>query len=193
MVARPPWTHPGQIREGVGKLTPRVWLGLMWAVGWVYKNADALTASLSAEKGRKMRRTERDMFPARLQKAKVFAEDKYIYSWKRVDLSATDYTVTEDTILTSTGDIDEWDYAALNLLEQSNVADGKVGSGVDQGGAAFPNNFHMQAIGGGKNDVAGTEVTLGVKPCVIMFTHRNSDNSIRYFFCSANGFDGTCI
>jgi|GEM_PF-5884456 hypothetical protein len=166
------------ISSGVGNLTPEMWTRIMRMLeSFESKNRDerAVRGGGGAS-----------FFLAKLTDAKLVATNKYIYAWTKVTIDSGDYAFT-DTTITSEGETDKWDNAALNLIEGNNTAD-KTATGVDEVSGTFPAGFSLQAIGGGSETVVGTAVgTLGVEPIVIMWK-----NGGRNVFMAANSYDGSC-
>jgi hypothetical protein len=176
------------IRRGIGKLTPELWDELMWVKDWLHENSAALD-SIIKNSGYK-KGVQRNFFFAKLTKAKVVADNKYKYAWTRVTLNTSDYSWS-DSSYTSTVDSDDFARAAYNTMETANTST-KTSPGVDEDGSDFPATLKLQAIGGGQDDDVGDSVTLALNPIVIIFIHRDSDYSAKYFFCASNSYDGTC-
>ena len=131
-------------------------------------------------------------FLARIDKAKCISANRYEYSWTEVTLQDDNSIVVLSGGRTSTGDTDEWDYAAINLLEVANTASrGSVG--VNLGSADYPSGYNLQCLGGGYA-TSGATVTPNVLPIVVM--HKISGSSTqtvsRYVFGNTNENDGGC-
>jgi hypothetical protein len=196
----PQFPEVGSITTGLGKLTPQVWDSLVWTAEWLHQNAERLNALINESNGKK--KTERKWFLAALQKAKRKTAStnppRYLYSWKKINLvGSTDYDYEEDDNLTSTGDSDEWDFAALNVIEATNatVQQGLssfdyTNTGTDE--TNFPSAFALQAIGGGWAADLDDEITLNLNCFVMMHVIRDTHLDARYVFSAANSYDGSC-
>ena len=129
-------------------------------------------------------------FLAKITKSKRVADNQYIYAWTKVTKNATNYYDFTDTTTTSTGASDEWDFAAINLLEILNTSI-RSSAGVSMEGQ-YPSGWTMQAMGGGSAD-AEEEITLGG---VIVLMHQiggtNTETVKRFVFSNVNEHDGTC-
>jgi len=186
----PPFPNTGSITKGIGKLTPEVWDSLIWTAEWLHTNAASLDKLLQGVNH--SQQAKRPWFLARLLKSKNVATNKYIYSWEKITLGTGNYSFTDDSdTLSSTGDSDEWDYAAMNVIEGYNTGD-NTSTGTDEGAASFPATMILQSIGGGESQIGGAVTVLSVQTPVMMFTYRDSDNVARYVFSAANSYDGGC-
>ena len=173
------------IQSGLGNLSPDLWRRLMTMLqAFEQKDKDETSGTSKT--------SEAKPFLAKITKAKCIATNRYEYAWIQVALQTDDTIATVTGGRTSTGDTDEWDYSAINLLEVANTATrGSVG--VNLGADDFPSGYALQCLGGG-NASTGAEVTPVVLPIVVM--HRISGTSVqavaRYVFANTNETDGTC-
>lgn len=167
------------ISNGVGNLTPELWTRLMLML----ENFESKAKDERAVRGG----GGADFFLAKLTDAKLVATNKYVYAWTKVTIdSGSDYSFT-DTSITSEGETDKWDFAAMNLLEGNNTVN-NTATGVDEDSGTFPSGFVLQAIGGGSESTIGNTIgTLGVDPIVVMWKSGG-----RNVFTAANSYDGSC-
>ena len=130
---------------------------------------------------------------AKLTAAKCIDVNRYIYAWEQVTINNDNTATTTVGGVNSTGGVDEWDYAALNLVEVPNTVT-YAGAGVDMGGAGYPEEFDLQAFGGGSCSGTGCSFTLNGQPVVVI--HRIGGPSVedapRFVFGNTNEHDGQC-
>lgn len=117
-------------------------------------------------------------FVAKLTGNATDGDNKWKYAWTEVRPSAAGYGnwgAFTDCRTGSTGT-----NPARNLLEDMNAATGTQGNGVDvanlDDGSTY--SFAMKAI--------------PTNALVIMYTVRNTDDTVGYWFAVPNGVDGTC-
>ena len=173
------------IKNGLGNLTPQLWRRLMTMLEkFEQKDRD--------EQRQRIQTNALKPFLARIDKAKCIATNRYQYSWTEVALQNDNTVAVVTGGRTSTGDTDEWDYAAINLLEVANTATrGSVG--VDLGSDDFPSGYALQCLGGGTAS-SGATVTPNVLPIVVMnkISGRSVEDGSRYVFANTNETDGSC-
>tara|TARA_R110000824_G_scaffold141487_1_gene308050 strand:- start:236 stop:928 length:693 start_codon:yes stop_codon:yes gene_type:complete len=173
------------IHRGLGNLTPDLWLRLMNMLSkFEQKDKDETSNGMSGKFIKP--------FLAKITKAKCIASNRYEYAWIEVSLQNDNTIATVTGGRTSTGSTDEWDYAAINLLEIANTATrGSVG--VNLGADDFPSGYALQCLGGG-NASSGSEVTPIVLPIVVMnkVGGRATQTVSRFVFANTNETDGTC-
>jgi len=165
------------INNGLGLLTPELW-GRVMAMLRAFESKDV------DERRAKSSTASASFFLAKLTDAKCVATNKYIYAWEEVIITAI-YTFSSEG-KTSEGDTDEWDFAAMNLLEGNNTGS-NTATGVDESSPNFPDGYTYQAIGGGYATSGNTVGSLGVDPIVIMWKSKGN-----YVFTAANSYDGDC-
>ena len=190
----PPFPDTGRISTGLGKLTPDVWDSFIWTAQWLHENVTTLNSVVRAAKREPIAR--RPWFLAKITGAKLFAANKYKYSWTKVtmdDWSGTAHLYTDDNSLTSygTGGLSAYAEYAVNLVESANTSD-YTNTGTDETDPTFPTTLHLQAIGGGYTDTVDEEVEYYIQPIVQMFIWRDANFKPRYFFSAANSYDGGC-
>lgn len=134
-----------------------------------------------------------ESFPVVLAKAKCIDPNRYIYSWSAVSIQEDNSVAATSPTRTSTGDNDEWDYAAINLMEIANT-ETRASAGVNMAADTYPAGFSMQAIGGGSCTETDCEIVLAVNPIVMLtkLTGRTTQTVARYVFSNTNEHDGGC-
>jgi len=172
------------ITNGMGNLTPDMWRRLMTMLAdFESKNRDE--QKVTTGKGGMV------PFLAKITKAQCVSVNKYEYAWVQVALNDDNTATVVDGGKTSTGENDEWDFSAINLLEISNTASrGSVG--VDLSSDDYPAGYTLQVLGGGST-TTGT-VTPNVEPIVLMHkvSGRSVESTARYVFTATNENDGEC-
>tara|TARA_R100000655_G_scaffold71369_2_gene109748 strand:+ start:5055 stop:5744 length:690 start_codon:yes stop_codon:yes gene_type:complete len=173
------------ISTGLGNLTPDLWRRMMTMLNsFEQKNRDE-TSNRNLNKDTKP-------FLARIDKAKCIGDNRYKYAWTEVYLKDDNTVAVVTNGRTSTGDTDEYDYAAINLLEIANTASrGSVG--VNLGSLDYPSGYNLQCLGGGYA-TGSSEVTPNVLPIVVMnrVGGRSVETVARYVFGNTNENDGSC-
>ena len=173
------------ISKGLGNLTPDLWRRLMiMLTKFEEHNKD--------ERQDTDKRGSVKPFLARLDKAKCIAVNRYKYAWTEVALQDDNTIAVVTGGRTSTGGSDEWDYAAINLLEVANTSSrGSVG--VNLSSNQYPAGYNLQCLGGG-HATGTSEVTPNVLPIVVMhkISGKSTESVARYVFGNTNENDGTC-
>ena len=172
------------ISNGVGNLTPQMWSRIMRMLeSFESKNLDerAVRGVIDVKP-----------FLVQLDKAKCIAPNRYKYSWTEVYLKDDNTIATVTGGRTSTGDSDEWDYAAINVIEAVNLST-YTSAGVNMA-SGYPSGWTMQAFGGGSCSGTDCEVTLDGNAVVMMnkIGGRSTESVTRYIFSAVNEHDGTC-
>tara|TARA_R100000458_G_C8261585_1_gene237036 strand:+ start:540 stop:1169 length:630 start_codon:yes stop_codon:yes gene_type:complete len=202
------WKNPGTITKGLGKLTPQVWRGVMSAADFVHKNKRDIEKLIKFYILDERKRTSRPWFLAKLTKGKRVAPNRYIYAWKRIQLtSGSDstpaklYNYSEDAAFTSAEGGNDFAYAAINTMEIENTSS-LCAPGVNQGHQSYPEKFMLMPIGGvvpqsgdDPEPNLNEEFDLLVQPVVQMWFARTPMTAsdamkVRYVFTSANTHDG---
>lgn len=173
------------ITKGMGNLTPELWRRLMTMLqSFESKNRDERRIKTSTGGSR--------TFLAQIRNAECIAVNRYKYSWIEVYLKDDNTVDDVSGGLSSTGDNDEWDYAAINLLEIANTAT-LASAGVDMSLPDYPIGYNLQLMGGGY-----TTSGLSEEPNadVIVYMTKIAGTSVetipRYIFASVNEHDGEC-
>ena len=165
-------------------MTPDLWLRLMKMLRNFEEGTRDETSAKKATAANKP-------FLVELTNAKCIAANRYKYAWRQVTLNDDNSFSVATNGKTSTGETDEWDFAAINLMEISNTSI-RTSAGVNMEGD-YPAGWTMQAIGGGSCSGAGCEVAIG---SVIVLMHRvgglNTESVSRHVFTAVNEHDGTC-
>jgi len=129
------------------------------------------------------------------QGAPVAFDRRWSYAWSEVEffgaLGSDDgdlYRTKRDGISGLAGT----ESGAINLNEMVHIKEphssaGWVNSGVDEHGAAYPDNFSMKPIGGG-----GTGGSHVQNVMVWMHLLATTDGTARYVFDKVNSHDGIC-
>ena len=175
------------IQHGMGNLTPELWRRLMNML----RKFEAPIRDETSFQSEGVKAYE--SFPAVLAKAKCIDPNRYIYSWSAVEIQDDNSVIATTPTRTSTGENDEWDFAAINLMEVANT-ETRASAGVDMSADTYPSGFTMQAIGGGSCDTTDCEVVLAVSPVVMLtkLTGRTTETVARYVFSNTNEHDGAC-
>jgi len=180
------------INQGLGKLTVDVWKRLMDMLRTYEQKSTDERARAEGGGGSGGIKP----FLAKIREAKCIDPNRYKYSWIQVALQ-DDNTVAEvDGGKSSTGDGDDYDYAAINLLEIANT-NVFTSVGVSMSGT-YPSGWAMQAVGGGSCSGTDCVVTLTVNPIVLMHTvtgtsvEKTGGTTSRYIFSVGNEHDGVC-
>lgn len=175
------------IEQGLGNLSPDLWNRIMRML-LSFETKDRDETSKEPEGSDTI-----IVFPAILAKAKCIDPNRYIYSWSAIQLTDANGTLATVPPRTSEGDNDEWDYAALNLMEIPNTAT-YAAPGVDMSADTYPSGYTLQAIGGGSCTGTGCEFVLDGLPVVMVFkiSGRETETVARYVFCATNEHDGAC-
>lgn len=172
------------ISRGLGNLTPDMWQRLMRML----RNFEEGTRDeTKAKSGRGLNKP----FLAELTLAQCINPNRYIYAWRQVVLNDDNTFSTVSGGKTSTGGTDEWDFAAVNLMELGNGS-AWTSAGVSMAGD-YPAGWTMQAIGGGSCSGTGCEVSIS--PVVVLLTKvsgASTETDPRYVFSAVNEHDGTC-
>lgn len=168
--------HPGPIRRGVGKFTPRLWDRLMtMLVSWEADQEGRQARSLYPP----LRRWEiRPPIMAIVygELATEFATNRWRYPWQQAKLTGTTWAVNEEGLAYDASDTDTW---ALNTVEASNDGLGVEAPGVNiEQEPYLSSGFSLQPISG--------------QPVVPLHFFRDTGNVVRYVFSLANAHDGTC-
>ena len=174
------------INNGLGNLTPQLWRRLMTMLEkFEQKDRDEQRQKTNAT-------TVAKPFLVKLDKAKCIAPNRYKYSWTEVYLKDDDTIGTVTDGRTSTGDSDEWDYAAINVIEAVNLST-YTSAGVNMS-SSYPSGWTMQAFGGGSCSGTDCEVTLDGNAVVILnkIGGRSTESVQRYIFSAVNEHDGSC-
>jgi len=171
------------IERGLGLLTPDLWRRIMNMLRNYEEGTRDETGKLSS--------TINKPYLVELTKAKCIDPNRYIYAWRQVVLNDDNsWSVVTDG-KTSTGDTDEYDFAAVNLIEIANTST-FTSAGVSMTGS-YPSGWTMQAMGGGSCSGTGCEVSIG--DVIVMLTRvsgRNTETVPRYVFSAVNEHDGIC-
>ena len=169
------------ITRGLGKLTPDLWRRLMRMLRWFESRAARM------DRGAK----GRAWILAKITNAQVIGAHttRWEYAWEEVQLDATDdgFDVVTNG-LTSTGDADEWDFAAINLAEAANTAN-EVAPGVRLSGDDYPAGMDAMPIGELFDDGGGVD---RIEVVVMLWAGRDDEGYTRWFFNLSNAHDGTC-
>lgn len=171
------------IERGLGNLTPDMWRRIMNMLRNYEEGTRDETGKLSS--------TINKPFLVELTKAKCIDSNRYIYAWQQIQLNDNNSYETIDGGKTSTGENDEWDFAAVNLLELANSST-RTSAGVSMEGT-YPSGWTMQAMGGGSCSGAECEVSIG--SVIVLMSKvggRNTETVPRYIFSAVNEHDGTC-
>ena len=173
------------IQHGLGNLTPELWHRMMIEL-------QQFESKVRDERGLEQVTPTLPPFLARINKANCIATNRYKYSWTEVALQNDNTIATFTGARTSTGDNDEWDYAAINLLEIANTATrGSVG--VFLGSDDYPSGYNLQCLGGG-SATSGVTVTPNLLPIVVMhkIIGTATETVSRFVFSNTNENDGSC-
>ena len=172
------------IERGLGVLSPALWRRMMNMLRNYEEGTRDETRKNTSSGGSVP-------FLAELTKAKCIDPNRYIYAWRQIVLNDNNsWSVVTDG-KTSTGDSDEYDFAAVNLLEIANSST-RTSAGVSMEGD-YPAGWTMQAMGGGSCSGTGCEVSIGsVIVMVFKVGGRNTETIPRYVFSAVNEHDGTC-
>jgi len=176
-----------RITKGLGKLSPTLWDRLT-------RMLQAYESTYPRDERRKPEGVKADeSFPAVLARAKCIDPNRYIYSWSAVVIQDDNSVIATTPARTSEGENDEWDFAAINLMEVANT-ETRASAGVDMSADTYPTGFTMQAIGGGSCGTTDCEVNLAVSPVVMLtkLTGRTTETTERYVFSNTNEHDGSC-
>lgn len=169
-----------EISKGLGKLTPDLWARLMAMLRDYESNASGVV-----RRGVAAPHVGSPYFMAKLTACTaVSGAIRWSYTFTEVYSNGSTF-VAADNAQTGT---------AYNLCEMSNAGD-YVGTGVDMGGADYPDGFNMMPIGMTANTfdpATGTYGTLDVDVVVMMFNVRDADGAQARVFFAANSHDGEC-
>lgn len=181
------------ISSGLGNLTPDMWRRLMTSL-------NHFETKINDERGTAEESTGGiTPFLAKITKAKCIQPNIYKYAWVQVRL-VEDYLTTFplvgtfDDAKTSTGDEDEYDFAALNVIELQNTSS-RASAGVNMGSAQYPSGYSLQVIGGGSCVDTDCEVTPDIEAVVIMWKLGGTSTELSetvHLFSAVNDHDGTC-
>lgn len=173
------------ITTGLGRLTPQLWTRLM-------KMLRSYESTYPRDERHVKSSVPTTFFLAKIRNATCIDVNRYKYSWIQVYLK-DDNTIAELTNgLSSTGDNDEWDFAAINLLEISNTSS-LASAGVDMTLGDYPNGYNLQLIGGGYT-TTGQSVAPAADAIVHLTKIKGSSvqTEARYVFSNVNEHDGEC-